>query len=67
MQSIVKTSARSQEVAAIAEETSAGALSVSSATQEQVVLINDVNKLAKSLQEQVEHLTSTIRRFQLEK
>jgi methyl-accepting chemotaxis protein len=65
MDSIQLTSQQSQEVAAIAEETSAGAVEVSASTKEQAAVMNDVEKLALNLKEQAESLKSTITRFHL--
>lgn len=65
MESIHETSRQYQDVAAIAEETSAGAFEVSSATKEQAEVIYQVEELAKNLKERTESLTSTISRFRL--
>ncbi|MED4985003.1 methyl-accepting chemotaxis protein, partial [Geobacillus stearothermophilus] len=52
-----------QEVAAIAEQTSAGALEVAAATEEQAASINDVHQLAGELVEQAEQLQAAVARF----
>ncbi|MDT9026740.1 methyl-accepting chemotaxis protein [Rossellomorea yichunensis] len=65
MNSIQLTSQQSQEVAAIAEETSAGAVEVSASTKEQAAVMGDVEKLALNLKEQAESLKGTITRFHL--
>ncbi len=65
MESIHETSRQYQDVAAIVEETSAGAFEVSSATKEQAEVIYQVEDLAKNLKERSENLTNTISRFRL--
>ena len=55
----------SQEVVAIAEETSAGAGEVSAATVEQTDVMENVEKLAMDLQKQADQLKQTITRFKL--
>ncbi|MEH6943427.1 methyl-accepting chemotaxis protein [Bacillus sp. JJ722] len=64
MISVEKTSLKSQEVAAIAEETSAGAAEVAASTNEQVVVMENVEKLTIDLQAQADKLKKTITRFQ---
>lgn len=64
MISVENTSLKSQEVAAIAEETSAGAAEVAASTNEQVVVIENVEKLTIDLQAQADKLKKTITRFQ---
>ena len=63
MESIRYTAGQSQEVAAIAEQTSAGAQEVASATEEQVNVMEGVAGLACVLQTQAEKLKETIKRF----
>ncbi|MEG0380510.1 MAG: HAMP domain-containing methyl-accepting chemotaxis protein [Kurthia sp.] len=63
LHNIEGTAQESQEVAAIAEETSAGAQEVRSATEEQVRSISQMDRLAQSLQEQSESLHKTIQQF----
>lgn len=65
MDSIHHTSHQSQEVAAIAEETSAGAHEVTLATQQQASVIENVDKLATELKQQADELKNTITRFKL--
>ncbi|WP_042351028.1 methyl-accepting chemotaxis protein [Bacillus massiliigorillae] len=65
MISVEKTALKSQEVAAIAEETSAGAAEVAASTQEQVIVIDNVEKLTIDLQAQADKLKKTITRFQM--
>jgi len=65
MDSIRHTSTQSQEVAAIAEQTSAGAQEVASATHEQAEGIEGVEQLALDLKEQAGKLKDTITRFKL--
>lgn len=65
MDSIRHTATQSQEVAAIAEETSAGAQEVASATMEQAGVIEGVEQLAMDLKEQAAKLKETITRFKL--
>lgn len=63
METIQQTSMQSQEMAAIAEETSAGAVSVASAVEQQTAVIESVEKLAVELQCQAEKLKGTITKF----
>lgn len=63
MDSIYTTTMQSQEVAAIAEETSAGAIEVATATEEQTNVIEHIDVLAKELAVQAEELRKTIRQF----
>ncbi|KML01075.1 methyl-accepting chemotaxis protein [Rossellomorea marisflavi] len=65
MKSIQLTSNQSQEVAAIAEETSAGAEEVSEATNEQAGVMKNVEELAHQLKSQAESLKGTITKFHL--
>jgi len=65
MEGIQHTATQSQEVAAIAEETSAGAQEVTHATNQQTTVIENVEKLAFELKDQAEQLKSTITRFKL--
>lgn len=53
----------SQEVAAIAQQTSAGAADVSSATQEQTAVMEEIAASAEVLLDQANDLKNTIRRF----
>lgn len=60
----IETTARqSQEVAAIAEETSAGALEVGAATEEQVHSIEQADAMASELKTQSEELYNVISQF----
>ncbi|MGV2939488.1 methyl-accepting chemotaxis protein [Mesobacillus sp. LC4] len=65
METIEHTSTQSQEMAAIAEETSAGALSVASAAEQQAEVIANVEDLAVDLKTQAEKLKGTITKFSL--
>ncbi|MBE3570249.1 MAG: methyl-accepting chemotaxis protein [Bacillales bacterium] len=65
MEGIQKTSQQSQEVAAIAEETSAGAQQVTEATKEQAHDMEKVEQVARELKEQAKQLQSTITRFRI--
>jgi methyl-accepting chemotaxis protein len=65
METIQHTSTQSQEMAAIAEETSAGALSVASAAEQQAEVIANVEELAVDLKTQAEKLKGTITKFSL--
>ena len=65
MESIEQTSMQSQEVAAIAEETSAGAGEVATATNEQTKVIEYVEQLTTELQSQADQLKQTIIRFKM--
>ncbi|AMX85064.1 chemotaxis protein [Geobacillus subterraneus] len=58
-----RAAAQAQEVAAIAEQTSAGALEVAAATRAQTAAIGDVHKLANELVEQAEQLQAAVARF----
>ncbi|MBB6283083.1 methyl-accepting chemotaxis protein [Geobacillus subterraneus] len=58
-----RVAAQTQEVAAIAEQTSAGALEVAAATRTQTAAISDVHKLANELVEQAEQLQAAVARF----
>ncbi|WP_202595400.1 methyl-accepting chemotaxis protein [Halalkalibacter okhensis] len=63
MESIKKTTHESQEVAAIAEETSAGSLSISAMTEQQGTVINEMESIAHELSDQAKKLKTTIERF----
>ncbi|WP_176713657.1 methyl-accepting chemotaxis protein [Pseudobacillus wudalianchiensis] len=63
--SIQQTSNQSEEVAAIAEETSAGAIEVTQATKDQTNVMHDIEQAAIQLKKQAEELKSTITQFQL--
>lgn len=65
MESIHYTANQSEEVAAIAEETSAGAQEVASSTEEQVSVIEGVEALAGELMTKAEALKETIKKFSL--
>lgn len=60
---IEKTAMQSQEVAAIAEQTSAGAEEVQAATTEQAHSIEQTSNLASDLKDQSQALYSVIRQF----
>lgn len=62
---IQHTSTQSQEVAAIAEETSAGAQEVTNATVHQTQVMENVESLGMDLKHQAEKLKETITRFKL--
>lgn len=64
---IEMTARQSQEVAAIAEETSAGAQEVGAATEEQVRSIEQADAMAIELKEQSEQLYNVISQFNLKK
>lgn len=64
LHNIEKTAHQSQEVAAIAEQTSAGALEVQSATDDQVQSIEQINQLSKMLKKQSEELYQMIQQFE---
>ncbi|WP_318617002.1 methyl-accepting chemotaxis protein [Sporosarcina sp. YIM B06819] len=64
---IEMTAHQSQEVAAIAEETSAGAQEVGAATEEQVRSIEQADAMASELKKQSEQLYEVIRQFDLTK
>lgn len=63
MQSIQNTSSQSQEVAAIAQETSAGTQEVNAAIQEQVVTMEQVDQLARQMEEHAGSLRQQIKQF----
>lgn len=63
MENIETTARQSQEVAAIAEETSAGAVEVKHSTDEQAESLEKVEKLTKDLQQQSEQLYKMIQQF----
>ncbi len=65
MESIEETSHQSEEVAAIAEQTSAGAVEVTATTRDQALIIDNINNLALDLKEQADKLKQTITRFQI--
>ncbi|MGE6257865.1 methyl-accepting chemotaxis protein [Heyndrickxia sporothermodurans] len=65
MESVQLTSTQSQEVAAIAEETSAGAEEVTDATREQAAVMENVEQLVFELKEHAEKLKATISQFHL--
>jgi methyl-accepting chemotaxis protein len=64
---IEMTARQSQEVAAIAEETSAGAQEVGAATEEQVRSIEQADAMASELKTQSEQLYNVISQFDLKK
>ncbi|OLO42270.1 methyl-accepting chemotaxis protein [Alkalihalophilus pseudofirmus] len=61
--SIMSTTQETQEVAAIAEETSAGALEVATATDQQTAIIEEVAATAQILNGQAQKLKATIAKF----
>lgn len=63
LENIELTAIQSQEVAAIAEETSAGAVQVSVATEEQVNAIEQANEMTQRLKSQSEDLYKVINQF----
>ncbi|MDT8860442.1 methyl-accepting chemotaxis protein [Alkalihalobacillus sp. MEB130] len=63
MESIKKTTNESQEVAAIAEETSAGSVEISAMTEQQGTVINEMEQVAHELSDQSKKLKATIERF----
>lgn len=65
MESIEETSHQSEEVAAIAEQTSAGAVEVTATTRDQALIIDNINNLALDLKDQADKLKQTITRFQI--
>ncbi|OXS78990.1 methyl-accepting chemotaxis protein [Domibacillus enclensis] len=65
MSKIEQTTRQSQEVAAIAEETSAGANEVTHAAHTQSNVIHEIGGISQTLQEQAEALKSVITRFKL--
>ena len=64
LHNIERTAHQSQEVAAIAEQTSAGALEVQSATDEQVRSIEQIDQLSHVLKKQSEELYEKIQQFE---
>lgn len=64
LHNIERTAHQSQEVAAIAEQTSAGALEVQSATDEQVRSIEQIDQLSQILKKQSEDLYQMIQQFE---
>jgi methyl-accepting chemotaxis protein len=65
MGKIEQTTHQSQEVAAIAEETSAGANEVTHAAQMQSDVIHEIGSISQKLEEQAAALKSVITRFKL--
>lgn len=65
LQSIQNTANQSQEVAAIAEETSAGTQEVNAAIQEQVVTMEQVDQLAREMEEHAGALREQIKQFKV--
>lgn len=65
LQSIQNTVNQSQEVAAIAEETSAGTQEVNAAIQEQVVTMEQVDQLAREMEEHAGALREQIKQFKV--
>ncbi|ARA98268.1 MULTISPECIES: methyl-accepting chemotaxis protein [Geobacillus] len=63
MRHMERVAAQTQEVAAIAEQTSAGALEVAAATEAQTEAVSNVHKLANELVEQAEQLQAAVARF----
>jgi len=63
MTAIQETTSESQDVAAIAEQTSAGAVDVTSATQEQTAVMEEIAASADVLLDQANSLKKTISRF----
>lgn len=63
MYNIANTASQSQEVAAVAEQTSAGAEEVANVTKTQLQSIAQVNELAKLLDEQSAKLYQSIQQF----
>ena len=63
LKNIETTAHQSQEVAAIAEQTSAGAIEVGAATEEQVKSIEQANEMAGQLKRQSEELYEVINQF----
>lgn len=64
LHNIEKTAHQSQEVAAIAEQTSAGALEVQTATDDQVRSIEQIDQLSHILKQQSEELYQMIQKFE---
>jgi len=58
-----RVAAQTQEVAAIAEQTSAGAIEVAAATEAQTAAVGDVHRLANELVEQAGQLQAAVARF----
>lgn len=65
MESVHLTSMQSQEVAAIAEETSAGAVEVAETTKKQAEDMEKIDQIADQLKNQAVKLKDTISRFHL--
>lgn len=65
-QSIEASSAKTEEVAAIAEETSAGAQEVTAMTEEQAKALEEVATLSLDLTNQAKQLKTTIEKFTIE-
>ncbi|WP_046174594.1 methyl-accepting chemotaxis protein [Domibacillus indicus] len=65
MNKIEKTTHQSQEVAAIAEQTSAGANEVTHAARTQSEMIQEMDSVTQTLEQQAENLKSVITRFKL--
>jgi methyl-accepting chemotaxis protein len=65
MNSIQITSRESQEVAAIAEQTSARTIEVTRATREQTEVMNQIEGVISQLKQQADELKSTITQFRL--
>mgnify|MGYP001323216712 CR=1 FL=1 len=65
MESIQEAARQSQEVAAIAEQTSAGAKEVTSITNEQAHVMESIEKLVGQLERDAEKLKGNIGRFQI--
>ncbi len=63
MESVHQTSMQSQEVAAIAEETSAGAEEVAETTRNQSIDMEQIDQIAEQLKNQATTLKNTISRF----
>ena len=64
LHNIEKTAHQSQEVAAIAEQTSAGAMEVQTATDDQVRSIEQIDQLSHILKQQSEELYQMIQKFE---
>ncbi|GAE33627.1 methyl-accepting chemotaxis protein [Halalkalibacter akibai] len=65
MISIQNTTQQSQEVAAIAEQTSAGSLQISAMTEQQGTTITEMEEMAHALSNQAKKLKLTIERFKV--
>ncbi|WP_308017504.1 methyl-accepting chemotaxis protein [Alkalihalobacillus deserti] len=63
MESIKTTTNQSQEVTAIAEETSAGSIEISAMTEQQGTSISEMEQMAHDLSNQAKKLKETIERF----